>query len=71
MSRRSIFPLLVAGTTGILSGVYIFKPLLDNESSSVNQPIVRSNASTPFSELSQSSDVTMPAQPANSENKSS
>ncbi|OSD06143.1 hypothetical protein PYCCODRAFT_1083007 [Trametes coccinea BRFM310] len=28
MSRRAV-PLLVAGVTGVLSGIYIFKPLFD------------------------------------------
>ncbi|KAI0785299.1 hypothetical protein BC629DRAFT_1515996 [Irpex lacteus] len=56
MSRRPIFPLIVAGATGILSGVYIFKPLLDNRSSSADQPTsVRSNVIAPSSNQSQPS----------------
>ncbi|KAK7686577.1 hypothetical protein QCA50_010177 [Cerrena zonata] len=29
MSSRRLVPFLVAGVTGVLSGVYIFKPLLE------------------------------------------
>ncbi|RDX51965.1 hypothetical protein OH76DRAFT_1400869 [Lentinus brumalis] len=32
MSRSRALPLLVAGVTGVLSGVYIFKPLFDQSS---------------------------------------
>ncbi|KAI8981198.1 hypothetical protein BD414DRAFT_491961 [Trametes punicea] len=32
MSRRAV-PFLVAGVTGVLSGIYIFKPLFDRDSS--------------------------------------
>ncbi|GJE86253.1 hypothetical protein PsYK624_023330 [Phanerochaete sordida] len=30
MSRRPLVPFLVAGIAGVMSGVYIFKPLVDN-----------------------------------------
>ncbi|KZT08622.1 uncharacterized protein LAESUDRAFT_45531 [Laetiporus sulphureus 93-53] len=36
MSRRQVAPLLVAGLTGILSGIYIFKPLLESEAKSLD-----------------------------------
>ncbi|GBE77488.1 hypothetical protein SCP_0103630 [Sparassis crispa] len=32
MLSRRIIPFLVAGITGVVSGVYIFKPLLDESS---------------------------------------
>ncbi|KAH9858266.1 hypothetical protein C2E23DRAFT_803291 [Lenzites betulinus] len=32
MSRNRAVPLLVAGVTGVLSGIYIFKPLFDQNS---------------------------------------
>ncbi|TBU34441.1 hypothetical protein BD309DRAFT_946278 [Dichomitus squalens] len=34
MSRRAV-PFLVAGITGVLSGVYIFKPLFDQHNNSL------------------------------------
>ncbi|KAI0348143.1 hypothetical protein BDW22DRAFT_1350300 [Trametopsis cervina] len=37
MSRRPIFPLVIAGFTGILSGVYIFKPILENQTASTSR----------------------------------
>ncbi|KAM5531355.1 hypothetical protein V8D89_015000 [Ganoderma adspersum] len=39
MSRRAV-PFLVAGVTGVLSGIYIFKPLFDQSDQSA-QDVVR------------------------------
>ncbi|KAI0673597.1 hypothetical protein C8Q78DRAFT_1017911 [Trametes maxima] len=38
MSRRHVVPFLVAGVTGVLSGVYIFKPLFDDRNSNLAGP---------------------------------
>ncbi|KAI0094498.1 hypothetical protein BDY19DRAFT_1052328 [Irpex rosettiformis] len=68
MSKRPIFPLLVAGVTGILSGVYIFKPLLDNQPPSADQPTnVRSNETVPSPNPQQPSDGTGTATPQRAE----
>ncbi|KIP11718.1 hypothetical protein PHLGIDRAFT_21451 [Phlebiopsis gigantea 11061_1 CR5-6] len=30
MSRRPLAPFIIASITGVLSGIYIFKPIIDN-----------------------------------------
>ncbi|KAI0652336.1 hypothetical protein C8Q79DRAFT_937060 [Trametes meyenii] len=38
MSSRRAVPFLVAGVTGVLSGIYIFKPLFDQSNSNQAGP---------------------------------
>ncbi|KAI0639871.1 hypothetical protein C8Q77DRAFT_1083297 [Trametes polyzona] len=52
MSRGRVVPFLVAGVTGVLSGIYIFKPLFDQNgdkttSNDVPPPVAPSATAPP------------------------
>ncbi|KAI0375469.1 hypothetical protein BV20DRAFT_960631 [Pilatotrama ljubarskyi] len=46
MSRRAV-PFIVAGVTGVLSGIYIFKPLFDQNNTMATSDDVPSPAASP------------------------